>query len=243
VPVREQRLVRRAGQLLPLSVRTRLWRLFVFRRPRWGNLRRTVPFSSDWGNDRGTPVDRFYIQRFLRNHAGDVRGDVLEIMGADYTKAFGDGRVGHSHVLDINRDNPAATIVGDLAEQATLPAERFDCFIVTQTVQLIADAECALANAFRSLRPGGVLLLTVPAISMLSRSNPDYRRYTPSGLERTFERILPAHAQVEIVAYGNVLAATAFLMGLAAEELSAEEPGANDPRCPVLVCARLRKPA
>ena len=29
--------------------------------PRWGNLRRTIPFSASYGFERGQPVDRFRV--------------------------------------------------------------------------------------------------------------------------------------------------------------------------------------
>jgi hypothetical protein len=32
---------------------------------RWGNLRRLRPFSDRYGCDRGTPIERYYIERFL----------------------------------------------------------------------------------------------------------------------------------------------------------------------------------
>ena len=46
---------------------------------RLGDLRRVTPFSRRFGFDRGLPVDRYYIERFLVAHAHDVRGRVLEI--------------------------------------------------------------------------------------------------------------------------------------------------------------------
>jgi hypothetical protein len=243
-PLRQGQLLHWAGKHVPTRVRDRVWQLVVFRRPRprWGNFRRTAPFSDNWGWDRGTPIDRVYIERFLREHAEDVRGDVLEIGGRYYTEMLGDRRVARSDVLDIDPDNTAATIVGDLASEETLPPDRFDCFILTQTVQLIGEIESAIANAYRALSAGGVLLLTVPTISRLGRSSPDYWRCTPAGLERIVERVVPADAEVAMVAPGNVLSATAFPMGIAAEELQAAELEVTDSRFPMLVCARLRKP-
>ena len=35
----------------------------------WGDLRRTDPVSRDWGYDRGTPIDRRYIEEFLAAHS------------------------------------------------------------------------------------------------------------------------------------------------------------------------------
>ena len=42
-------------------------------------LRRLAPVSDKWGHDRGTPVDRWYIERFLERQAGDIRGRVLSL--------------------------------------------------------------------------------------------------------------------------------------------------------------------
>jgi hypothetical protein len=130
-PLRQRQLLHWAGKHVPTRIRDRVWQLVVFRRPRprWGNLRRTAPFSDNWGWDRGTPIDRVYIERFLREHAEDVRGDVLEIGGRYYTEMLGDRRVARSDVLDIDPDNAAATIVGDLASEETLPPDWFDCSI------------------------------------------------------------------------------------------------------------------
>jgi len=45
---------------------------------RWGNLRRLRPFTDRYGYDRGTPIERSYIERFLSEHAQRIRGSVLE---------------------------------------------------------------------------------------------------------------------------------------------------------------------
>src|SRR5919109_5549401 len=57
--------------------------------PQWGNLRRTEPFSDAYGFDRGTPIDRFYLERFLAAERSVIRGAVLEIQVNSYTKQFG----------------------------------------------------------------------------------------------------------------------------------------------------------
>src|SRR5678815_4181077 len=72
------------------------------------------PKSDHWGWDRGTPVDRYYIERFLAAHADDVRGNVLEVKDADYTKRYGRDVV-RTDVLDIDPANSQATIVADLS--------------------------------------------------------------------------------------------------------------------------------
>jgi hypothetical protein len=37
----------------------------------------------------GTPVDRYYIERFQSEHAERIRGNVLEVKDASYTRRFG----------------------------------------------------------------------------------------------------------------------------------------------------------
>jgi SAM-dependent methyltransferase len=235
--------------VLPPPARARLRRLLrlrrLVRRPRWGNLRRPRPFSEHFGNDRGTPVDRVYIERFLAEHAADVRGHALEVGDAGYTRRYGGGAVTTSNVLDIDPANRAATIVADLGRPGSLPADRFDCFLLVQTLQYVADVPVALQNAWRSLRPGGVLLICVPGISRLDPDpGPDHdlHRFTPAGLAATLRAAFPEAGQ-RSVGYGNLLAAVAFLYGIAAEELRPEELAAYDPSYPVLAAARVVKPA
>jgi SAM-dependent methyltransferase len=237
--------LRRAGRRLPRPLREALWRRTVGSQERidWGDLRRTEPFSREWGAERGLPVDRVYIERFLERHAADVRGEALEIHGSLYTERYGGDRVTTAHVLDLDSTNPAATIVGDLEAADTLPEGRFDCFVLTQTLQFVADAAAATSNAYRSLAPGGVLLLTVPSISQLERGWPDLWRWTPMGLERFLDEALPAEAERELGVEGNVLTAVAFLFGLAAADLRHADYEARDSSYPLILTARIRKPA
>jgi len=208
---------------------------------RWGNLRRLEPVTSDWGLSRGTPIDRVYIESFLEQHRSRVQGRVLEVQDADYTRRFGDGHVEHSDVIDIDPANPHATIITDLGVPGALPVGAFDCIILTQTVQLIADARTALRNAYAALAPGGVILLTTHGTSM-AYETADRWRWTPDSLELDLRETAPG-AQLEVTGHGNVLAATAHLWGLAAEDLTTDELAYHDPRFPVIVTALVERPS
>ena len=129
---------------------------------RFGGLRRLTPISRHYGYDRGRPIDRYYIRTFLARRSGDIRARVLEIGDDSYTRQFGSLRVTHSDVLHVSRDNPKATIVGDLASADHIESDAFDCVILTQTLHLIYDVRAALVTLHRILRPGGVLLATFP---------------------------------------------------------------------------------
>jgi hypothetical protein len=212
-------------------------------RVNWGTLRRTSPFSDHYGYDRGQPVDRYYIERFLEDQRSAICGEVLEVASPDYTRRFGGDRVTRSHVVDIDSDRGQATLVADLCAPGSLPASGFDCVILTQTLQLLSEQTVALENLWASLRPGGALLVTVPCISRIERKTPatDFWRYTPTGLEMLIARSCP-DANIVTEGRGNVLAAVAFLMGLAAQDLSESELQDEDPFFPMLVCATVTKP-
>jgi hypothetical protein len=204
-----------------------------------GTARRTTPFSDNWGRDRGTPVDRWFIERFLDSHRDDVRGRVLEVMDDRYTRKFGTG-VTASDVLD-RLQTPRATVVGNLARPESLAAGGYDCFVLTQTLQFIPDPFAAAASCHRVLRTGGVLLVTAPCVSRLDRASAEtgeYWRFTRDGLERVLRT---AFDEVEVTGFGNVLTCVAFLLGMAQEELSRSELETVDLTFPLLVAARAIK--
>ena len=213
----------------------------------FGTLRRLAPVSRVFGLDRGQPVDRYYIEQFLSVNASDVRGRVLEIGDDAYTRAYGGGSVRQSDVLHLTPGNRRATIVGDLTRADHIPAAAFDCILLTQTLQMIYEAREALRHLHRILAPGGVVLLTTHGISQVGRREGvdpwgEYWRFTSQSLRRLLEERF-SEADVRIEVYGNVLAATAFLHGLAAEELTREELDHRDPDYELLIGVRAQKPA
>lgn len=210
----------------------------------FGSLRRLTPISREFGYDRGLPVDRYYIENFLTLHAQDIKGRVLEIGDATYTRRFGGNRVTKSDVLHVVEGNPEATIVDDLTQAHNIPSDAFDCVILTQTLHLLYDMRTALANLYRILMPGGVLLVTVPGISQVVKCDwgSDWCwALTVQSVQILFEEFFP-NSNVEVESHGNVLAAIAFLQGLAVEELTKEELDYQDDEYQVLIHVRAVKP-
>ncbi|HVF79933.1 MAG TPA: methyltransferase domain-containing protein [Solirubrobacteraceae bacterium] len=257
-------LRRRAARRLGAEVRGRLRTHLLGAPPavgqvRFGQLRRLTPVSRSFGFDRGQPVDRYYIEAFLRRHAGaagygmgDIAGSVLEVGGDEYARRFGgwggDARsaVRSLDILHADASNPLATIVGDLATGESLASERFDCVICTETLHVIYDVQAAVRTLHRVLKPGGVALVTVAGITQTCRPDRDlwgdYWRFTTLSARRLFESAFPAE-DVRVEAFGNVLASVAFLHGLAAEELRPEELDARDPDYEMLIAIRaVRRP-
>ena len=190
----------------------------------FGHLRRLAPISAEWGFDRGLPVDRYYIERFLHANAIDIHGRVLEVGDNAYTRRFGAQHVKQSDVLNLH-NTPGTTIQADLTSAPHIDSASFDCIILTQTLQLIYDVRAAVTTLHRILKPEGVLLATFPGITHTQDGQwtPQWCwSFTRTSARRLFEEAFSPE-RLGIEGYGNVLAAISFLHGIAAEELTAEE--------------------
>ncbi|NEM05926.1 methyltransferase domain-containing protein [Geodermatophilus normandii] len=210
----------------------------LYTRVRFGDLDRFTPLSS-WGWKRGTPVDRWYIERFLTGHADLVHGSALEVKSDLYASRLGARSV---DVLDIDADNALATVVGDVCDPDVLPQSAYDVAVITQTLQLVDDPVTAVRHLAAALRPGGALLVTVPTMSRLVDDS-DRWRWTPRGLEHLLRAAAPPDATVEVAGLGNGLTARAFLFGLSAEEVGEASMRHTDPHYPLVAGGVLRVPA
>ncbi len=207
----------------------------------FGHLRRLTPISDCFGGDRGRPIDRYYIETFLEREAACIQGRVLEVGDRFYTERFGGERVQVSDVLNVTEGNPHATIVADLTHADHVPSATFDCIILTQTLQYVYEPRLAVRTLHRILKPGSVVLATFPGISQKDQGDWTwYWSFTGRGVRRLFEEVFtPAGVTVE--SHGNVLAATAFLQGIAAEELTPAELDTHDPLYEVSITLRARR--
>lgn len=235
------------SRYLSRESRRRLARLAVWPPVGWvrfGQLRRLKPISSDYGNSRGLEIDRYYIEKFLAEHANDIHGRVLEIKHNTYTKKFGRDRVTHSDILHKVEGNPDATIIADLTNADHIPSDIFDTIIFTQTMQFIYDIKAATATLCRILKPGGILLATASGMAQISRADyeawGEYWRFTSLSARYLFEEAFPSE-NVSVKSYGNVLAATCFLQGLAREDLTQKELDTVDPDYELVIAVRAVK--
>jgi SAM-dependent methyltransferase len=231
---------RRRVNALRARRRERAWR-----RPRdLGELKQLEPFST-WGSSRGGPIDRIYINRFIETHSADVRGRTLEVMNDHYTARYGKG-VTQADVLDVDPANADATFHGDIADAPTLPADAFDCVILTQVLPLVFEPRDALRTVHRVLVPGGVLLATTGGISRIAPLEaPVYGHwwhFTSMSAKRLAEEVF-GEGNVQVETYGNVLAAAAFLYGLGRFDLTDAEIAAHDPAYEVTIGIRAVKSA
>ncbi len=207
---------------------------------------RVRPVSSVFGRERGKCIDIHYIEQFLDRHAGDIRGSGLEVAETLYLDRHRE-KLTTLDVLHVDAAASGATIIGDLTKPESLPEARFDCFICTQTFHLVPDPSTAIAASAKMLKPGGVLLASLPGISQISRFDMDrwgdYWRFTTKSVEMLACRSF-AKEDIVVEAFGNVFAAKAVLDGLALEDLA--EPGLldfNDPDYQVVIGLRAQKSA
>lgn len=207
--------------------------------------RSVEPVSRVFGLDRGVPIDRYYIEDFLSRNRADIKGCVLEIGDSTYTRKFGGLGVERSQVLHAVAGNREATLIGDLGTGQGIPSNAFDCMILTQTLQFVYEMRGAVATVSQALKPGGIVIATVPGISQISRFDMDrwgeFWRFTSRSIRMLFEEQFPRDA-ITVETHGNVLAATAFLRGLALEELTRDELEHGDPDYELIICVRAEKP-
>ena len=211
----------------------------------FGGFRRTTPISKDFNFDRGLPIDRYYIEKFLDSHAADIQGHVLEFSDSFYTDKFGQDRVTKKDVWHVVEGNPDATIIADLTDAGDIPSDCFDCIIFTQSLQMIYDFRAALQTLHRILKPGGVVLCTTAGISKIWRRLGqddwgEYWHFTAQACDLIFNEAFP-NGDVEITTHGNVLSAISFLHGLATNELTPEEFDVEDPDYELIIGIRAVK--
>lgn len=246
-------VLRLARKILPQETRAAVveaQRKFGLQWPRtgkvnFGDLRRLKPISRIFGMDRGRPIDRYYIEKFLADNADEIRGRALELGDATYIKRFGTG-VTKIDVLHVVAGNPEATIIADLTNADHIPSDAFDCIIFTQALQMIYDMKAAMATLYRITKPGGAILMTTHGTSKIARRLGrddwgEYWRLTAQGVTALVNDAAPG-AELTLKSYGNVLSASAFLFGLAVEDLKAHELEDDDEDFEVILGAKIRKP-
>lgn len=195
----------------------------------------TAPRSIKFGFDRGTPIDRKYINDFLLKHKLLVKGRCLEIGASEYCDMLGIP-LESVYVLGANVSS-GGVIPGDLSDISTLPNTKFDTFICTQTLNFIFDFESAIENARKLISPGGHFIGTVSGVSQVSLYDADrwgdFYRFTPEAIAMHLRKHF---SSVEVTVYGNHYALMNYLTGHAFEDLGKpQEIWNQDPLFPMIV--------
>ncbi len=198
------------------------------------------PISTKFGFDRGTPIDRYYIEDFLEINKSAIKGRCLEVVDNTYTKRFGNSHVTKSDIIDNDNTNKQATIIEDLRNMSSVKNNTYDCLIITQTLGMIDDYQKAIKELYRVLKKDGILLLTVSAMSPDWQLEKNYWRFTVDGAKYAFKQVFnPKNLTVN--SYGNVLSAYSFLVGLAQEDMPKNKLIFNDPHFPLIITVKAKK--
>lgn len=159
-------------------------------------------FSFDRGVMRTS--GRYYIEQFLKRYAAECRGRFLEFGESFYKGQFNSAVIEGYDTIDVV-DRPGLTIRADIQHCPEIPSNTYDVIVCTQVLEHVANPFDAIAEIHRILKPGGRLMLTVPAAYPYHGGPHDYWRYTKDSLKMLFSRF----SEVRIHSYGNRLVVVA----------------------------------
>ena len=200
---------------------------------------RVLPLSQSRGFDYGTPVNRYYSGKFIRAHAHEVRGRILEFGWPDYRAYFDPARIERYDIMSLTPGGPV-TMVADLQKMPQVPDASFDCIVCTQVLLLVPDPFAAAGEIHRILKPDGLLLLTLPRISLTAPRDGfpgDYWRLT----EDSLRLLLAPFSVVSVSIQGNPIAAFCAANRIATEDAGRTNLDWVDPRFPLHVNVYARK--
>lgn len=202
-------------------------------------LKKLSPLSPKYGMNRGVPIDRYYIGKFLLEHKKDIKGVCLEIRDNRYGQEYA-SQIEKLDILDLDPSNQLANLHGDLRALNNILDNTYDCIILTQVLQYIDNLTLTVKECRRILKPDGILLITVPTFSRLDPKATEYWRFTAKGLEYLLKPIFGPE-KIETKSYGNVLSGLGFWVGQSTEELSSKKLDYKDEMFPITIAARTVK--
>lgn len=149
----------------------------------------------------GTVTSRDTLVRILDAEMPPGRGGrLLDVgCGSALWKPFLMGRIDEYVGLDV-KAGPDVSIVAS-AEAMPIPDHSFDWIFSVSAVEHIPDAQSAMAEMHRVLKPGGVAVIGIPFIWGIHGEPHDYRRWTPHGLKK----LAAAFSACEVHQAGNVV--------------------------------------
>jgi len=203
----------------------------------WGDLKKTVPICQAFGLTRGTPVDRYYLSKFLADVKSQITGNILEIGGTPKDKDFYSINLGNSYRILNMEAGAGVDIIGDVHDISLVEPNSLDSVIIFNVLEHCYAPWIAVENIYKWLKPGGKCFAMVPSSIRLHATPSDYWRPLPDG----FAWIFRNYSQQKLYVYGNPITVIASYHGIAVEELTVEELDAVHPDYPVATCMLAQK--
>lgn len=199
------------------------------------------PVSNQYGLERGTPIDRIYVERFLEKSKKVITGKCLEIAENTYTLKY--GREVEPFILHVEGWGENV-IKGNLETGEGIKEEFFDCVIITQTLMFTYDLKNVAKNIYKMLKTGGTALITVSGIAPISKYDAEnwgsYYSFHKDAMRKMFEPLF-GEKNVKVESYGNVKTAIGILYGLCYEDLQKNDLDVNDELYPVIIAVQAKK--
>ena len=200
--------------------------------------------ANDYGDSRGTPITRFYIQHFFSNLKLFDWGDSLEFGDNRYTDQFGRNITSIKTFRFSNETTTNGNIFnGNITKLSSLPKESFDSIICTNVLNFIFDVESAIKGIYQMLKKDGKCIVTLDGPSShVSRYDMerwgDYWRFTNLSAKLAFER---SNFKVEqCTVYGNPYACSAQLNGFCLQDVDQSKlfPSNQDYQLLIALCSK-----
>jgi SAM-dependent methyltransferase len=105
---------------------------------------------------------------------------------------------------DVDRRAADTTFIGDVQDMVAIDSERYDGILCSEVLEHVPHPQRALREFSRVLKPGGMLVASVPFFAGLHEEPHDYYRYTEHGLRVLLEEAGFEVAEIEPI--GSVVA-------------------------------------
>lgn len=198
-----------------------------------------TPVGDKMGLDRGTSISRYYITKWL-----DKTCTRLKDVSSSYE--VGDDRYIKHYFPKANHFTLDYSKGEDLTKPETLTQSSVDVFICTQVFNFIYNIQCAVTGAYSVLKDDGLLVGTVAGVtSQISRFDMDrygdYWRFSDIAIKKLLESVF-GEGNVEVEAFGNAMASTAYIQGMCVEDLPHQELlDILDPDFPLVIGFKARR--
>lgn len=203
----------------------------------WGDLRRGKPFCNEFGFERGTPIDRYYLDKFISSIRHLVKGKVVEIGGAlSNREQYGFENTSTYDAVDL-LSSPFVNICGDIHESNLLKPDYYDTILLFNVLEHCHTPQKVVDNIHNWLASSGYCLAIVPNAQRIHNNPGDYWRILPDGMKTLFQNF----AKVQVTTYGSPTSLIASYMGIAAQELTHDELTEINPLYPVTTCLVAQK--